>query len=98
MIDNMLQCCELCNNDDKNRGRKTRITQYTDFTWFGIMSTSTGTMAQNFTITEIGLNRKRVFIITLNIIKLQKYYTLNIPYCGGFAPHPQPKVKISHML
>ena len=97
MIDNMLQCCELCNNDDKNRGRKTRITHYTDFTWFGIVSTSTGTMAQNFTITEIGLNRKRVFIISLNIIKLQKCYTLNIPYCGGFAPHPPPKVKISQM-
>ena len=73
MIDNMLQCCELCNNDDKNRGRKTRITQYTDVTWFGIVSTSTGTMAQNFTITEIGLNRKRVFIISLNQIAKMLY-------------------------
>ena len=95
MIDYMLQCCELCNNDDKNRERKTRITQYTVLR--GIVSTSRGTMAQNSTITEIGLNRKMVFIITLNIIKLQKYYTLNIPFRRGFAPHPQPKVKISHM-
>ena len=44
-----------------------------------------------FTITEIGLNRKRVFIITLNIIKLQKYYTLNIPYCGASPRIPNLK-------
>ena len=36
--------------------------------------------AQTFTINEIGLHR-RVFIITLDMIKLQKYsYTVNISY------------------
>ena len=36
--------------------------------------------AQTFTITKIGLHR-RVFIITLDMTKLQKYpYTLNISY------------------
>ena len=72
-------CCESCNNGYKNQRRKTR-TQYTDFTWFGSVPTSTGTSTQNFTITKIGLHR-RVFIITLDITKLHKYpYTLNIPY------------------
>ena len=41
-----------------------------------------------FTIPEIRLH-KRVFIITLDITKLQKYlYTLNISYRTAGAPHP----------
>ena len=44
---------ESCNNDDKNRKRKTRITQYKDFTWFSSVPTSIRTTAQNFTIAEI---------------------------------------------
>ena len=85
-------CCESCNNGKENRRRKTRRTQYTNFTWFGSVPTSIGMTAQNFTITEIGLHR-RVFIITLDMIKLQKYpYTLNIHYCttGASPPYPQP--------
>ena len=58
----------------------------TYFTWFGNVSTSMGTIAQTFTITEIGLHR-RVFIITLDMTKLQKYpYTLNTVQRGT----PQP--------
>ena len=64
-------CYELCNNGDKNWRRKKR-TQYTDFTWFGNVPTSMGTMTQNFNIFEIGLHR-RVFIITIDMIKLRKY-------------------------
>ena len=80
-------CCELCNNDDKNRKIKIR-TQYTDFMWFVGVFIFTKMMDQNFIITEIRLY-KRVFIITLNMIKLQKYsYTMDIPYHGGFTPVP----------
>ena len=56
-----LLCCESGNNGDKNRRRKTR-TQYTNFTWFGNVTTSMGTVAKNFTTIEIGTH-KRVFII-----------------------------------
>ena len=36
-------CCELCNNGDKNQRRKNKNI-YTDFTWFGSVPTSMGTM------------------------------------------------------
>ena len=50
------------------------------------MPTSTRTIAQTFTITEIGLHM-RVFAITLDMTKLQNYpYTLNIPYHTMRAP------------
>ena len=69
--------------------------------WFASVPTSIGTTTQIFTIFEIGLH-KRVFIITLDMIKLQKYpYTINIPYrivpqgwppnCYFVPPPPQQK-------
>ena len=52
-----------------------------------------------FTITEIGLH-KRVFIITLDITKLQKYpYNLNIPYytVGASPLNPQPIILLPQL-
>ena len=57
-----------------------------------------GRTAQTFTITKIGLH-KRVFIITLNMIKSQKYpYTLNILFrtMGASPLHSQPIISSSN--
>ena len=63
------KCYESYNNDDKKSKKKNKKTQYTNFTWFDSVPISTGTAAQNFTITEIGLH-KRIFIIIPDMIKL----------------------------
>ena len=71
--------------------------------WFGSEPTSIGTTSQTFTIFEIELH-KRLFIIVLNITKLQKYpkhmyrttrvrpYTSN-PIISSPPPPPPPPTK-----
>ena len=80
--------CDSCNNDDKIEVKK----KNEENTYFIILSGSAVCLhlreqwLKIFTITEIGLHR-RVFIITLDMTKLQKYpCTLNISYRRGESP------------
>ena len=65
-----VSCCDSCNNSDRNQRKKIHRT-HIGFIWFGNVPASIGSKAQCFTKTEIRLHR-RVFIIILNMTKLQK--------------------------